>query len=191
MKDFLRRFATVVTGVLHGFDRLRFRGCKRQLCHVEGVMSWLGHARILLKEYKSFARDTTLSLCRSIEGPAEEAGIYKYLNNFDDSKEEVALQMAAERKQTSGLIAVLGCVEPCQVVQVRGNRKTKMLEPRVELAKCKHYYHYYLDPNYGLRYTRLQSWFPYTMHIGLNGRDWLGQPAGGRRRPLAGDSQPG
>ena len=50
-----------------------------------------------------------------------------------------------------------------------------MLEPRVELAKCKHYYHYYLDPVYGLRYTRLQSWFPFTMHIGLNGRDWLGQ----------------
>jgi hypothetical protein len=27
----------------------------------------LGHVRIPLKEYKSFARDTTLSLCRSIE----------------------------------------------------------------------------------------------------------------------------
>jgi hypothetical protein len=30
-----------------------------------------------------------------------------------------------------------------------------------------------LDPNYGLRYTRLQSWFPFTCHLGLNGRDWL------------------
>jgi hypothetical protein len=26
---------------------------------------------------------------------------------------------------------------------------------------------------YGLRYTRLQSWFPFTMHVGLNGREWL------------------
>src|SRR5277367_3698629 len=136
MKNFLQRFGSSVAGVLHGFDRLRFRGSKRQLCHVAGVMSWLGHVRILLKEYKSFARDTTLSLCRSIEGPAEAAGVYKYLNNLEASKEEVALQMAAERKQTSGLIAVLGCVEPCQIVQVRGNPKTKMLEPRVELAKC-------------------------------------------------------
>ncbi len=24
-----------------------------------------------------------------------------------------------------------------------------------------------------LRYTRLQSWFPFTMHVGLNGREWL------------------
>jgi hypothetical protein len=175
MKEFLRRFATVVTGSLHGFDRLRFRGSKRQLCHVAGVMSWLGHVRILLKEYKSFARDTTLSLCRSIEAPSEAAGIYRYVNNLEESKEEIALRMAMERKQTSGLIAVLGCVEPCQIVQVRGDRNTKKLEPRIELAKCKHYYHYYLDPEYGLRYTRLQSWFPFTMHIGLNGRDWLGQ----------------
>jgi hypothetical protein len=48
-----------------------------------------------------------------------------------------------------------------------------MLEPRVESGKCLHYYHYYLDADFGLRYTRLQSWFPFTMHIGLNGRDWL------------------
>jgi hypothetical protein len=175
MKEFLRRFAAVVTGVLHGFDRLRFRGSKRQLCHVAGVLGWLGHIRILLKDYKSFARDTTVSLCRSIEAPAEAAGIYRYLNNLQASKEETALRMAAERKQSSGLIAVLGCVEPCQIVQVRGNPKTKRLEARIELAKCKHYYHYYLDPAYGLRYTRLQSWFPFTTHIGLNGRDWLGQ----------------
>jgi hypothetical protein len=187
MKEFLRRFAAVVTGVLHGFDRLRFRGSKRQLCHVAGVLSWLGHVRILLKEYKVFARDTTLSLCRSIEGPAEQAGLYRYLNNLQASKEEVALRMAAERKQTSGLIAVFGCVEPCQIVQVRSDPKTRRLEPRIELAKCKHYYHYYLDPEYGLRYTRMQSWFPFTMHIGLNGRDWLGQQllkAGIRHRKL-------
>lgn len=175
MREFLRRFAAVVTGVLHGFDRLRFRGSKRQLCHVMGVMTWLAHLRILLKDYKVFARDTTLSLCRSIEGPAEAAGLYHYVNNLQTSKEGIALRMAAQRKQSSGLIAVLGCVEPCQVMQVRGNAKTKKLELRTELAKCKHYYHYYLDPDYGLRYTRLQSWFPFTMHIGLNGRDWLGQ----------------
>jgi hypothetical protein len=175
MKDFLLRFGASVAGVLHGFDRLRFRGSKRQLCHVAGAMSWLGHVRILLKEYKEFARDTTVSLCRSIEKPANDAGIWHFLNNCRESKEEVALRMAAEQKRTTGLIAVLGCVEPCQIMQVRKNHETQKLELQAEPGKCKHYYHYYLDPDYGLRYTRLQSWFPFTMHIGLNGRDWLGQ----------------
>ncbi len=175
MENFLQRFGAVVLGVLHGFDRLRFRGCKRQLCHVAGAMSWLWQTRILLKEYKEFARDTTVSLCRSIEGPAEAAKIYSFLNSSQVSKEEEALRIAAEQKRTTGLIAVLGCVEPCQIMQVRKNKETKKLELRVESGKCKHYYHYYLDPDYGLRYTRLQSWFPFTMHIGLNGRDWLAQ----------------
>src|ERR1700677_3217714 len=117
MKDFLRRFGSSVAGVLHGFDRLRFRGSKRQLCHTAGVMSWLGHVRILLKDYKGFAKDTTDSLCGSIEQPAKHAKIFAFLNNCKQSKEEVALQMAAEQKRTTGLIAVIGCVEPCQVIQ--------------------------------------------------------------------------
>ena len=173
MKAFLQRFGAFVLGVLHGYDRLRFRGSKRQLCHVAGMMSWLGYRRILLKEYKLFAQDTTVTLCRAMEAPAQQAGIYRYLNSSQASKEEAALQIAGQHGRAQGLIAVLGCVEPCQVVQVRGNPQSKKLELRVELAKCKHYYHYYLDPRYGLRYTRLQSWFPFTMHVGLNGRDWL------------------
>ena len=175
MDSFLQRFGHLVVGVLRGVDRLRFRGSKRQMCHVTGMMSWLGAMRILWKDYKVWARDTTVTLCQAIEAPAEQAGLYRYLNNYKDSKEAVALQLAKQHGRTQGLIAVLGCVEPCQVMQVRGNRQTKKLELRVELAKCKHYYHYYLDPKYGLRYTRLQSWAPFTMHIGLNGRDWLAQ----------------
>lgn len=173
MKTFLHRFQSVVAGVLQGFDRLRFRGCKRQLCYLNGMLSWLGAMRVLLKDYKVWVRDTTVTLCRAIEGPAQEAKLYQFLNNSQDSKEEIALRLAAKHGRSEGLIAVLGCVEPCQVMQVRGNPQTKLLELRVELAKCKHYYHYYLDPRYGLRYTRLQTWLPFTMHVGLNGRDWL------------------
>lgn len=175
MDSFLQRFGHRVVGVLHGVDKLRFRGSKRQMCFVAGMMSWLGVMRILLMDYKAWARDTTVSLCKAIESPAEQAGLYRYLNNYNDNKEKTALQMAKEQGRTQGLIAVLGCVEPCQVIEVRGNRQTKKKELRVEFGKCKHYYHYYLDPQYGLRYTRLQTWAPFTMHVGLNGRDWLAQ----------------
>lgn len=173
MDSFLRRFGPLVAGVLCGFDKLRFRGSKRQMCYVAGMASWLGAMRILLKDYKLWARDTSVTLCEAIEKPAEQAGLYRYLNNYNDNKEQTALQMAKKQGRTQGLIAVLGCVEPCQVMQVRGNRQTNKLELRVEPGKCKHYYHYYLDPKFGLRYTRLQSWAPFTMHVGLNGRDWL------------------
>src|SRR3954452_10602303 len=173
MKAFLQRFGSLCSGVLHGFDRLRLRGSKRLLCNPGGVSSFLSQVRVPLKDYKSYAKDTTAELCKAVETEAKRAGLYYYLNNSQESKEETALRMAAEHGRGRGLVAVLGCVEPCQVVQVRGNKETKKLEVRIEPGKCLHYYHYYLDEDYGLRYTRLQSWFPFTMHVGLNGRDWL------------------
>jgi hypothetical protein len=173
MRTFLQRFGAFVLGVLCGFDRLRMRGSKRQLCNIEGVRSYLGHVQVLLRDYKGYAKATTVDLCRAIEGPAKEAGLYRYVNNGQESKEQIALAMAQQQQRSEGCIAVLGCVEPCQIVQVRGDRERKLLQPRIEPGKCMHYYHYYLDPDFGLRYTRLQTWFPFTMHAGLNGREWL------------------
>lgn len=175
MKTFLQRFGAFVLGVLCGFDKIRFRGSKRQLCYSAGMESYLGCAAVLLKDYKRHAEATTVSLCKAIEAPAKKAGIYQYLNSSEISKEETALAIAARNGTTQGPIAVLGCVEPCRVMQVRGNKETGKLEPRLEPGKCLHYYHYDLDPVFGLRYTRLQSWFPFTMHLGINGREWLGQ----------------
>jgi hypothetical protein len=175
MNSFLQRFRSIVSGVLHGFDRLRFRGSKRLLCHPGGFFNFLWQIQVPLRDYKSYARETTVALCKAVETQAKQAGLYIYLNNSHESKEELALRQAAHDNRRQGLIAVIGCVEPCQIVQVRGNKETQKLEPRIESGKCMHYYHYYLDPDYGLRYTRLQSWFPFTMHVGLNGRDWLAQ----------------
>jgi hypothetical protein len=177
MKSFLQRFGALVLGVLLGFDRWRFRGSKRRLCYPEGVMGFLSYHSVLLKDFnKPYAKDMTATLCASLEKAAKKAGIYRYLTSSKISKEETALAIAQEHGAKQGLIAVLGCLEPCQNLRVRKNRQSKKLEMCIEPGECLHYYHYYQDPTFGLRYTRLQSWFPFTMHVGLNGRDWLAQP---------------
>jgi hypothetical protein len=72
-----------------------------------------------------------------------------------------------------GLIGVFGCVEPCRTYFLCGNRQTKKLEFKMETGKCQHFYFYHLHPDFGLMHLRLQSWFPFTVHICLNGREWL------------------
>ncbi len=55
MNCFLQRHASSVTGMLSGFDRVRFRGTIRLLANDAGlgaVMSFLG---VLLKDFKAFA----------------------------------------------------------------------------------------------------------------------------------------
>src|SRR5262249_28157152 len=31
----------------------------------------------------------------------------------------------------------------------------------------------FMDPEAGLSYVRLQTWFPFTVYVGMNGREWL------------------
>jgi hypothetical protein len=58
---------------------------------------------------------------------------------------------------------------------VGGNPQTKMLEAQLGLGKCLHYYFYHFHPVFGFMHVRLQSWFPFLIHICLNGRNWLAQ----------------
>ena len=76
MKRFLQRMGSRVLGVLHGFDRMRFRGSKRQLSHVAGMMCWLGYARVPLKEFRLFARDVTVELCKRLKFPPSKPGCF-------------------------------------------------------------------------------------------------------------------
>ena len=103
MKSFLQRFGSLVLGILHGFDRLRFRGSKRLLCYPGGVSSFLSQSQVPLKDYKSYAKETTVALCKAIETEAKQAGLYQYLNNSQESKEETALRLAAEHGRQQGL----------------------------------------------------------------------------------------
>jgi hypothetical protein len=175
MNKFLQRFGAKVTGILSGFDRMRFRGSNRRLCNTSGILMYLCWIKVLLKDFGDFAEDRTKTLCTAIEREASEQEVPAiYLASSAEDKEERAVAEARKRGRKSGLVAVLSCVEPCRSVVMRRDDNGH-LEPRLEDRKCLHYYHYYLDAKFGLMYTRLQSWFPFTMHIGINGREWLAE----------------
>jgi len=74
---------------------------------------------------------------------------------------------------TEGLVCVLDCVEPCWSYHLDRNAEKKRLELRLGYAKCLHHYFYFLDPQWGFMHARLQTWFPFTIHVCINGREWL------------------
>ena len=67
-------------------------------------------------------------------------------------------------------IGVLTCVEPCMSYSVGGDRASKKLVLRPCLRKCLHLYHYWMDKDFGLMHGRIQTWFPFTIQVCLNGR---------------------
>jgi hypothetical protein len=173
VQHFLQRFALLVSGVLSGFDRLVFKGRLPVLYAPKGMECLLSANRVAHKEFKYYAADVTKRIVEAAGIPQAKAkGLYRYLNSGKIDKEEVAREIAAQRRVSHGLVCVLQCVEPCWTFDwatTADGGSTIRGEP----GKCSHLYHYYLHPIFGWLYVRLQTWFPFEIQIGLNGREWL------------------
>lgn len=174
MKSFVRMLAGLVFGVLSGYDRLMFRGYLRELAYPGGMQRYLNFNGVKLTGFQAHAEKLTAQLIDASQEAAKRLGRpIEYLRSPQLRKEDYARSIAAREGIADGLITVLSCVEPCSSFSLRGNRATKKLEFRPELRKCLHLYHYYQHPVFGFMYARLQTWFPFTIQIGLNGREWL------------------
>lgn len=68
---------------------------------------------------------------------------------------------------------MLTSVEPCFSYELRSNGQTKHMEVRRGWLKCLHQYLYFIDPVCGFGRLRLQTWFPFTIHVCVNGRERL------------------
>jgi hypothetical protein len=174
MQSFVQVLAGLVFGVLSGFDRLMFRGHLRRLSFAGGMNCYCNVNGVKLTAFAKHAEQLTDRLIEASEAEAKRRGRpIAYLRSPTVRKEDEARTIAQRDAITEGLIAVFTSVEPCWSFTLRGNRATKKLEFRPELRKCLHLYHYYQHPTFGLVYGRVQTWFPFTLQIGLNGREWL------------------
>ena len=97
----------------------------------------------------------------------------KYLNSSQTDKETIARDILAHDGVRSGLVCVLSCVEPCWTFQIHRNRENKRLELQLRPGKCLFLYHYQIHPIFGFLNARIQTWFPFSIQICLNGREWL------------------
>jgi hypothetical protein len=174
MQSFIDRHASKVIGSLSGFDRVRLRGTLRWLSNVRGMIGYLSAMSVLLKNFTRFGKGFTSQIRQRAEEDAQQAGRpLIYLKSSQVNKEQLAREIAERDKIREGLICVLRCLEPCYTFSVGPNRETKRLELRYGPSKCLHQYHYLLDPQLGFLNVRLQTWFPFTLHVCLNGREWL------------------
>ena len=174
MKSFLHKHAASVIGVLSGFDRLVFRGSLREICYAAGMRRYLWQAKVLLKGFGAHADAVTERIKAASIKKAERLGReVRYLASARTRKETVAREIAARDGITEGLVCVLKCVEPCASFEIYRDARAKRLELQPRLRKCLHYYHYWLHPKLGLMHARIQTWFPFTIQVCLNGREWL------------------
>ena len=174
LNPFIERHQKDVMGILHSFDRMRLQGSLRYLYCRDVFEHYLSKAKVLCKDFKQFATGLTAEIFQGAEQLAQSLGRpFLYLASSALSKEEEAQKILRRDNVKEGLVAIFRCVEPCRTYKMRGNYQTKLLEPSLELGKCLHLYFYVQHRRFGLLHLRLQTWFPFLIHICLNGHDWL------------------
>ena len=165
-----------INGILSTFDRMIIKGYSLQLSNVSQMGYFLSHNNVLLKDFGEYAENVTNSLCKHIENIAKERNRpYQFIYGNDTDKGALARQLLEKNPVDDGLICIFSNIEVCSTMNVIKNGETKKLELKWGPRKCKYYYLYYLDKEFGFMHIKIQSWFPFMVQIYINGHEWLKQ----------------
>ncbi|HEX6804056.1 MAG TPA: hypothetical protein VF133_10295 [Terriglobales bacterium] len=174
MNEFIFRYADHIRGALTGFDRLVFRGTLRNIAYAQGMDKCRTLNGVLLKDFGRYAEKASKRLEQASLTEATRLNRpILYLRSSQTDKEELARGIARRDGVNEGLVCVLRSIEPCASFEVYRNRDQKQLELKSRQRKCMHLYHYRFHPVFGWINARLQTWFPFSIQICLNGREWL------------------
>ena len=179
MNDFVKKFAHVIIGALSCFDRVIFKG---HLpfggdAHLNSfVDNVLGIRR---KDFIPMLEKLSHQLVEHAKTLAQQAGRPYEYRQGKFRKESFIQNMIRRDGVRAGLVAVLCCQETCRTVKLRhaAGRPELVFAYRPQRVL----YYYRIDPQFGLMYVRVQTWFPYTMQVYVNGHDWLAQQMAQRR----------
>jgi hypothetical protein len=175
MNSFIQAHLSKVTGIVSGWDRLRFRGTLRMLANVTGLWRFLRcTGRVLLKDFGKHAEELSQQTRAQSLAVAEAQGRpVEHLQSPNVCKEDVAREIQRRDGIKEGLICVLTAVEPCWTFNIKSNKTAGKLELVHAYRKCQHLYHYLQHPEFGFLHVRMQTWLPFNQFVMVNGREWL------------------
>lgn len=173
MNTILEQYKDKINGTFSFFDRMIIKGHLFQLFSLSGRKFFLSSLDILLKDFSAYANKVTDQIVSYVENMAESLNRpLIYLTSAKLSKEQTALDVLKSNPVTEGLICVLSVVEYCQTFQPK-KQENGLLSLCSINRKCKYYYFYYLDKNFGFMHVKLQTWFPFMIQVYINGRELM------------------
>jgi len=179
MQQFIEKYRDRIRGILSGFDRLVFRGSLRRLNYghwneamqamvAVGMEQYLWQNQILFKDYAEHVKRASERLKKESLRPfAQQQLPVVFLRSPRVDKDELARRVAAEKGIRTGPVCALSTLEPSPTFEHRGRHIVRRVRP------CHVLYQYTIHPVLGWVYARIQTWFPFNIQIGLNGREWL------------------
>jgi len=175
MNTILEQFEDKINGTFSFFDRMIIKGHIRQFFSPSGKKHFLSFNNILLKDFSSYAQQVTHSIVSHVESlTASLDRPLIYLSSAKTSKEQTARDVLASNPTPEGLICTLSAVEYCSTLQPIKQQNGKLSLIKVD-RKCKYYYFYLQDREFGFMHVKLQTRFPFQMQVYINGREFMKQ----------------
>ena len=173
MQTILDQYKEKINGTFSFFDRIIIKGYIQQFFSTSGKKHFLSYNNVLLKDFSAYAESVTDALNKHIEKfAAELKRPVIYLASASTSKEQTARKVLSDNPIDEGLICVLSTVEYCTTLQPK-----KQLDGKLSLTlvnrKCKYYYLYFMDRDFGFMHVKIQSWFPFLIQVYINGREMM------------------
>lgn len=170
MDAFLAVHAGKITGVLSLFDRILIKG-HLPLGYPQGMERLLQREGKLFKALKGFVLQQSERIKEHARRLAEESERPYEYHLGPIAKDKRAREIADRDGIQEGLVCVIATVEPCRSFRLSfGEGRPRILPAR---RKCLFLYYYFIDPVLGFLHVRIQTWFPLTIQVYVNGHEWL------------------
>jgi hypothetical protein len=170
MDLFLSAHGNKITGTISVFDRLIIKG-HLPLGYPHGMEQLLQREGKLFKDLKGFVLEQSDRIKERARQLAEQSGRPYEYHNIKIQKDQRAREIAARDGIDEGLVCVFAAVEPCRSFRIAfGEGRPRILPAR---RKCLFLYYYFIDPLLGFLHARIQTWFPLTIQVYVNGHEWL------------------
>lgn len=173
MNTILEQYKDKINGTFSFFDRMIIKGHIRQFFSPSGKKFFMSEQNILLKDFSAYANQVTNDIVSHVETfTRSQNRPLVYLSSAKISKEQTALDILRGNPVDDGLICTLSVVEYCQTLMPR-KKDNGLLDLITVNRKCKYYYFYFMDKNFGFMHVKLQTWFPFLIQVYINGREMM------------------
>jgi hypothetical protein len=170
MNSFIQKYQDKIKGRIDCFDRIIFKGYL-PLQWPGAMKQFLNKNDVLIKNFGKFVDKHTERVVQHAKDYAQKLNRPYAEVKFGQRKEELAQNIARKDHITEGLVAVFWCMETGGSFKViYGDGKPELTNaPRKQ--RCL--YFYFIDRKLGMIHVRLQTYFPMTVQICVNGHDVL------------------
>jgi hypothetical protein len=166
--SFCAKHQDAISGVLSCFDRVIFRGYS-QLSYAQGIEGWFWQQKIPLKSFKDYAPQIAERVKDHVKSIVTGAGApFRHLMTKEPMEEE-ARRLVKEKGIQEGIVCGYSKMETCRTYRFWYDNGRPRLKK--DYRSFVVVYVFLVHAVLGLIHVKIETWFPLTMQVYVNGHD--------------------